>query len=158
MNEDKTTWLPYWLPPLSCHCADHMAAILASPTVLPLCRPHGCHIGFPCCPAIVQTTWLPYWLPPLSCHCADHMAAILASPTVLPLCRPHGYHIGFPCCPAIVQNTLSSVRICLSLSEFDCLLTLRNETLPQSVYFILPTVTLYVAQTVNTEQLLHYIL
>jgi len=23
MNEDETTWLPYWLPPLSCHCADH---------------------------------------------------------------------------------------------------------------------------------------
>ena len=51
MNADETTWLPHWLPALSCHCADHMAA----PTALPLCRPHGC----PHCTATVQTTWLP---------------------------------------------------------------------------------------------------
>ena len=64
MNEDETTWLPHWLPPLSCHCSDHMAATLASPTALLWCRPHGCHIGFSHCPAMVQTTWLS--------HCTDH--------------------------------------------------------------------------------------
>ena len=111
-------------------------------------RPHGCHIGFPHCPAIVQTTWLPHWLPPLSCHCSDHMAATLASPTALLWCRPHGCHIGFSHCPAMVQTTwlshctdLSAQQESVSLAAFQLygIRTFLNKFIlffQKSLYFI----------------------
>ena len=44
---------------------------------------------------------------------------------------PRGLRVGCPHCPAIVQITLSSVKLCLSLSEVDCRQALLNETFLQ---------------------------
>jgi hypothetical protein len=45
--------------------------------------------------------------------------------------RPRGLTVGCPHCPVIVQITLSSVKLCLSLSGVDCRQELLNETFLQ---------------------------
>jgi hypothetical protein len=51
--------------------------------------------------------------------------------------RLHSWCIGFPNSPAVVQAILSSVKLCLSLSEVDCFCALWNETLLHSFSCIL---------------------
>ena len=47
--------------------------------------------------------------------------------------RPHGWLAGYPHSPAIAQITLSSVKLRLSLSQFDCFCSLWHETLLRSL-------------------------
>jgi hypothetical protein len=47
--------------------------------------------------------------------------------------RPCGCQVGFPYGTGIVQSTLSSVKLCLSLSEVNCFHALWNEILLQSL-------------------------
>ena len=42
--------------------------------------------------------------------------------------RPPGWWVGFPHSPAIAQTTVSSVRLCLALSEVECVCALWNKT------------------------------
>jgi hypothetical protein len=46
--------------------------------------------------------------------------------------RPHSWQVSFSHSPAIAQITLSSVELCLSLSEVVCSRALWNKTLLQS--------------------------
>ena len=48
--------------------------------------------------------------------------------------------VGLPDCPAVVQNTLSSVKLCLSLSKIGCFHAASSETVLVSFRFLWPCI------------------
>ena len=84
--------------------------------------------------------------------------------TVPIVTRPHYFQVSFSHSP-VLKITLSSSKLCLSITEVDCLCVLWNKTLLQSRYSTLPQSiqpnfthddTEYILHTTNTKKLIKF--